>query len=237
MTVAEPCARQRASARLDRTLCDPERIRRAARTRVSFTTRCVASRTSASASSRNGAKFRSTRAPAERARRAAAPIAGTGTSSCSSNTSSGRNSSASASASDTVPFAPGMTAMTFSPPASTRISATPVGPSAARTAERSTPPCLSRASASSANSSVPTAPTMRTAAPARAAASAWLAPLPPGAVENRVARHRLARPRKPLDSADQIEVDRAEDSNHVREFPSCSHGLVVAASLWKPSSV
>ena len=51
-----------------------------------------------------------------------------------------RNSSASASASPTAPFAPGMTAMTFSPPASTRISATPVGPSTARTRERSTPP-------------------------------------------------------------------------------------------------
>jgi hypothetical protein len=82
-----------------------------------------------------------------------------------------------------VPLAPGRIAITFSPLLSTKIIAIPVGPSARRSAVRSTPSAMSSASASSANPSVPTAATSFTSDPARRAASAWFAPLPPAAVE------------------------------------------------------
>src|SRR5919106_3343480 len=59
------------------------------------------------------------------------------------------------------------------------MSATPVGVSA-RSTSSSTPASPSAANACSANSSLPTQPTKVTSAPSRAAATAWLAPLPPG---------------------------------------------------------
>src|SRR4249919_1798216 len=97
--------------------------------------------------------------------------ASSGTSSCVSTASPGGSSNSFSSA-----FAPGATAIWFSPPASTRISATPVGAStrAAASVRRS-----SCGNASSAKTSVPTEQTRVTSAPRRAAATAWLAPLPP----------------------------------------------------------
>ena len=102
-------------------------------------------------------------------------------------------------------FAPGATAIWFSPSASTRISATPVG--ASTRGPRSTPAAPPRGSASSAKGSSPTAQTSVTSAPSRAHATAWFAPLPPrNALEDRV-RDRLPRPRQPLDLRDEVEVD------------------------------
>src|SRR5213592_4348645 len=69
--------------------------------------------------------------------------------------------------------------MTFSPSPATRMIATPVGVSTSRTSSW-TPAARRPASASSACESVPTQPTIRTFAPSRAAATAWLAPFPPG---------------------------------------------------------
>ena len=63
--------------------------------------------------------------------------------------------------------------------ASTVISAVPVASSVSRSSS-STPASRRPASASSANGSRPTAPTNVTAAPRRAQATAWFAPLPPG---------------------------------------------------------
>src|ERR1700733_1342978 len=78
-------------------------------------------------------------------------------------------------------LAPGATTITFSPVASTRISATPDSPSSRATPVVSTP---SRSSERSTRSSLPIRPTNRTVAPSRAAATAWLAPLPPGKRSN-----------------------------------------------------
>ena len=52
-------------------------------------------------------------------------------------------------------------------------------PSSRATADTSIPSAASSRSASSPRSSAPTAPTIATRAPARAAATAWFAPLPP----------------------------------------------------------
>jgi hypothetical protein len=77
-------------------------------------------------------------------------------------------------------LAPEATAIWFSPASSTTIAATPVGaPSRRATWLVSMPSAASSASASSPSSSAPTAPTIETSALARAAATAWLAPLPP----------------------------------------------------------
>jgi hypothetical protein len=101
-------------------------------------------------------------------------------------TSPGPSGTASTSADKTLALAPATTAIMFSPPAlSTMISATPVELSTTVfTCERSTPPDLNSSSALSAWTSSPTAPIITTSAPARRAASAWLAPLPPGALAN-----------------------------------------------------
>ncbi len=78
-------------------------------------------------------------------------------------------------------FAPGATTIWFSPDGDTEISAMPVDSlSTTRTPDRSTPPSRNRASASFAAASSPTHATSLTCAPSRLAASAWLAPLPPG---------------------------------------------------------
>ena len=74
---------------------------------------------------------------------------------------------------------PGATTIWFSPPrrrgSARRRSARPRARARARR-----PPPRAPASASSANASSPTAPTNRTSAPSRAAATAWFAPFPPG---------------------------------------------------------
>ena len=81
-------------------------------------------------------------------------------------------------------FAPDATAIMFSPPASTRIRATPVRPSTVVSPVRSMPSRSSAARARIPNASRPTAPTNAVGAPSRAAATAWLAPLPPSCSEN-----------------------------------------------------
>ena len=68
----------------------------------------------------------------------------------------------------------------LAPWAPTMIAAQPVGRATRRTRPRSTPSRFSNSSAAPANPSFPTAPAIMTAAPARRAANAWLAPLPPG---------------------------------------------------------
>ena len=68
---------------------------------------------------------------------------------------------------------------------STRMCAIPVGPSTATTADVSTPASVRPVRARSANASFPTAPIITVDAPARAAAMAWFAPLPPSTMENR----------------------------------------------------
>src|SRR5688572_13071923 len=77
-------------------------------------------------------------------------------------------------------LAPGTTTIWFSPASLTRISAMPVLERTTCVRERSTPARRSSRTASVPNSSSPTAPTKRTCAPSRAAATAWFAPLPPG---------------------------------------------------------
>src|SRR6185437_7100925 len=77
-------------------------------------------------------------------------------------------------------LAPLATMMRFSPSAATRISAAPVGASRiTRTPEVCTPNVLKLRMVSAPSRSPPTAATISTLAPHRAAATAWLAPLPP----------------------------------------------------------
>ena len=79
-------------------------------------------------------------------------------------------------------FAPGATVMMFSPPLSTVIMASPVGtPRTVRTAASLTPSATRAARSALPKSSSPTQPAISTSPPSRAAATAWLAPLPPGA--------------------------------------------------------
>ena len=76
-------------------------------------------------------------------------------------------------------MAPGATTIAFSPSPSTITSASPVRAVVVRTSDRM--PSVARTPSSSRPSaSAPTAPTKRVRAPARAAATAWLSPLPPG---------------------------------------------------------
>ena len=82
-------------------------------------------------------------------------------------------------------LAPEATAIWFSPAASTTISATPVGEDTRATPLTSMPSRANSATASAPSSSSPTAPTNATAAPSLAAATAWLADLPPPNCANR----------------------------------------------------
>ena len=78
-------------------------------------------------------------------------------------------------------LAPGATTMRFSPDWSTAIMARPVGtPGTTRVRAALTPSARRAASSRRPKSSSPTQPAIRTPAPSRAAATAWLAPLPPG---------------------------------------------------------
>ena len=87
---------------------------------------------------------------------------------------------ASTSATPTSALTPELTTMVFSPASSTVISASPVGaPSIRCTWRASTPSSRSAASRKSPPSSPRRAPTNVTSCPRRAAATAWLAPLPP----------------------------------------------------------
>src|SRR5690606_18264842 len=82
------------------------------------------------------------------------------------------------------PLAPGVATIMFSPAASTMITATPDAPYTVRTSDVSTPDAVSRARSVTPNESEPIAPRNVHAAPARPAATAWLAPFPPGTIAN-----------------------------------------------------
>ena len=127
-----------------------------------------------------GAALRTTVVPAARASPAASMTVDSGISSCMRSTCAAVIAARSDAPSPTSSaFAPGSTTMTFSPAASTITTARPVRPCVVRT--RASMPSAARTRSSSAPSgSVPTAPTNRVRAPARAAATAWFRPLPPG---------------------------------------------------------
>src|SRR5690606_329573 len=78
------------------------------------------------------------------------------------------------------PLAPGETTMLLSPDGSTVISATPVGAPPTSTPTVSTPADRCESSSSRPCASSPTRASRAVRAPSRAAATAWLAPLPPG---------------------------------------------------------
>ena len=87
-----------------------------------------------------------------------------------------------------APFAPSATAIWLRPSRSVQMEAQPVAwPGSTRSAVSPTPAACSPASAAAASASSPTAPIICTAAPSRAAATAWLAPLPPGCTVSRSA--------------------------------------------------
>ena len=81
-----------------------------------------------------------------------------------------------------VLFAPGLTRIWFSPARSTMTTATPDGPYVVRRFDVSTPDADSRALIVTPNESEPIAPRNTQRPPARAAAIAWFAPLPPGVI-------------------------------------------------------
>ncbi len=120
-------------------------------------------------------------------------IAGTGISAQMTRTSPPARLAAAISWSPTSWLAPGATVMMFSPAWSTEIMASPVGASAVmRTPSWPTPSSRSAASRRRPKSSSPTQPAMRTPAPSLAAATAWLAPFPPGV--NRAAEPSTVAP-------------------------------------------
>ena len=120
------------------------------------------------------------------------------------------------SAARTSPFAPGATTIWFSPCASTRISATPVGEPVTRTPETSTPTSCERRHRLLGEGVVARRRRSATRRPrACAAAAAWLAPLPPG-MRAKVAPVTVSPgPRQPLAARDQVEVHRADDGRRV----------------------
>jgi hypothetical protein len=128
-------------------------------------------------------------APAALAMRAAATVAGSGSSSWSSTTSAVAMVSLALSTSSTPSewLARGTITIEFSPVGSISGSPTPVPAALSMpTASRSIPSASRAARNRLPNSSAPTRPTMAVAAPARAAATAWLKPLPPRNVSNPV---------------------------------------------------
>ena len=133
----------------------------------------------AAASAGAGARLSTHRVP--RARSSASLIAGSGISALMTRTSRGPRTAAATSGSATSWLAPGATVIRFSPARSTEIMASPVAaPAATRTFPASTPSFSSAASSRLPKSSSPTQPAIRACAPSRAAATAWLAPFPPG---------------------------------------------------------
>ena len=103
-------------------------------------------------------------------------MVGSGTSSCDSTTAADGRSSAT-----TDRFAPDTTMIEFSPLSATPMSARPVAtPSTVCTRDRSMPSASITPRSTSAAVSSPSAETKQVDAPARAAATAWFKPLPPG---------------------------------------------------------
>src|SRR6185436_18426310 len=82
-----------------------------------------------------------------------------------------------------IALAPGATVMAFSALSARQMSATPLAACATRTMCSTTPASRRDFSIKGANASSPSASTMRVATPpARAQATAWFAPLPPGTI-------------------------------------------------------
>lgn len=139
---------------------------------ISFaTTTPTESTRSARSASPDGAALSNTNAQASLARATASRIGSARSSRCRTRNVSGESSPSSQSAA-TRAFTPLAHMIRFSPSGATPIIANPVVPSRWRTRERSTPAASRLASAGPACASSPTAPIMRTRAPARAAASA-----------------------------------------------------------------
>ena len=136
---------------------------------------------SGSPSGGTGAVLTIVRIPAARAERKAPTTASGGTSRGARAMLAPRNRSTWAAVKSGVshPLAPGMTTMRLAPAASTSMSAVPLAPSTSATADVSMPSAASWSRIHPPPSSVPAAPTRATDAPARAAAIAWLSPLPP----------------------------------------------------------
>ena len=130
---------------------------------------------------RAGAALSITTQPEARAVAAASATTARGSSSCMSSTPLRDSISASAGASAvTQELAPEATMIVFSPERSTTMKACPVGAVSRRTELLSIRASAMVAASTSPASSVPTAPMKHVGAPARAAATAWLSPLPPG---------------------------------------------------------
>ena len=127
-----------------------------------------------------GPRLRITRAPLALARRAAAWTSATGTSSCSTSVVPGPSSASGMLTARASRLAPPATAIRLRPSPSTQTAAQPVGPSLSSTPLASTPASRRLSRIIVPNTSRPTRPTMATFAPSRTAATAWLAPLPPG---------------------------------------------------------
>ena len=102
----------------------------------------------------------------------------------------------------------------FSPASSTTIRATPVASSGSVTSPAtSTPSASSAARAAVPNASSPTAPMKNVRAPSRAAATAWLPPLPPWCCAKRPPMTVSPGSGKPLRRDDEVLVDRADDDD------------------------
>ena len=175
-TVAQPCSSRAAAP-------GPGSV-----SPVSRSSSPVLTTTSGSASNtswprgRTGDGFTTSVAPHDAVARAAAAIASSGISKLTTHTSPPSSSSSAALTSSGVSpeLAPGATTMKFSPSPSTQIIAKPVSVSSSTATPRvSMSSSRSSARLRSPASSCPTAPTIRTGRPSRAAATATFAPLPP----------------------------------------------------------
>ncbi|CAM5442326.1 hypothetical protein SCYAM73S_03701 [Streptomyces cyaneofuscatus] len=151
------------------------------RASCSLTTSGSQAASTSSGSGAGGDGLRTRRAPGPRPRAVSATVS-RGISSCTETTRAAASSGAAARTSSGVrrPLAPGDTTMLLSPEGSTVISATPVGAPPTRTPSVSTPAARWLSSNSRPWSSSPTRASSAVRAPNRAAATAWLAPLPPG---------------------------------------------------------
>ena len=119
--------------------------------------------------------------PAERATRAVSTTTDMGTSSCATTTAADEITSRSDSVRRSrLRLAAPETTIEFSPSGCTVIKAVPLGPSVRRTSRASIPASVIVSSRMAAASSLPSAVTNVVRASARADATAWLSPLPPG---------------------------------------------------------
>ena len=152
------------------------------------------------------------RAPAARARFRIASVAAIGVSNCATQTSSSRGSWRTISLVKWR-LAPEATVMALSPWA-TWISATPVaGPSISRTPEQSTSLSARKARRLLAKASLPTAPIIAVGTPSRAAATAWLRPLPPGRNDTVAPSSVSPGGRPPRALHDDVHVEAAADDD------------------------